>query len=589
MEKLTDFKPLARVELPGLGQFDCSGLILVVGPNSSGKTHLLRDLYGAVTGEARDPVVVRKIVVERPADFESFMHCLENDGYVELWRDPTGQKYYRPKVPVVGMGKSGSHLDPGQAQSYFGQIAQGDMGSRHKSVIGMEWFGQFLAKALFLDRRLISTNEVSSFDYVTSWPQNDLHALHLDDQAKSELENEIRRAFSLTVWLDTSRGQFFTIKVSEEPEKPSAEDRHSPAKMMNYRSIDSEGDGLKSYVATCIALLLGRHPLCLIDEPEMCLHPPQAFYLGQFIGRFGAADDTATFVSTHSSHLLRGVVQATSSVSIIRLAKSEGKFKAHLVSPALLAETLRKPTVRAETVLDGIFSERVLIVEADGDRIVYQAAWESLREEFGIEVHIAAVGGTGGLADACKLYKTLEIPTAIIADLDVVTDSQKLRNMLDNLSDRETVNRICDLAHKFADKIKQLPPTISEIEVKTKLKELSARNFDWSNDDDVDLRRELGRLGSDVRRLSKLKRGGIFELPTPLQQDLGDILNSCDAVGLFLVPVGELEGWLKDFDFESSRRRKWMWANEAASLIDITSPQNSDLWEFIRKVGRFLT
>jgi hypothetical protein len=41
MEKLTDFKPLARVSLPGLGALQCSGLVVLVGPNSSGKSQFL--------------------------------------------------------------------------------------------------------------------------------------------------------------------------------------------------------------------------------------------------------------------------------------------------------------------------------------------------------------------------------------------------------------------------------------------------------------------------------------------------------------------------------------------------------------------
>lgn len=44
--------------------------------------------------------------------------------------------------------------------------------------------------------------------------------------------------------------------------------------MREYRLIEDEGDGFKSYVAICLTLLLGRRPVVLIDEPEMCLHPP---------------------------------------------------------------------------------------------------------------------------------------------------------------------------------------------------------------------------------------------------------------------------------------------------------------------------
>jgi hypothetical protein len=38
MEHLSDFKPLGRLVLPELGVLECSGLVVLVGPNSSGKS-----------------------------------------------------------------------------------------------------------------------------------------------------------------------------------------------------------------------------------------------------------------------------------------------------------------------------------------------------------------------------------------------------------------------------------------------------------------------------------------------------------------------------------------------------------------------
>jgi predicted ATPase len=163
-----------------------------------------------------------------------------------------------------------------------------------------------------------------------------------------------------------------SLRVSDK--KLSAEEKYSPQKNRNLRSIENEGDGLKCYVTTCIALLLGRRPICLIDEPEMCLHPPQAYNLGRFIGQFGDSPERLTCVATHSSHVLRGVLQsAPQKLQIIRLKQNSGKFQAHLVSAEILKQFISKPTVLAESILDGIFSQAVIVVEADGDRTLYQA------------------------------------------------------------------------------------------------------------------------------------------------------------------------------------------------------------------------
>ena len=94
-------------------------------------------------------------------------------------------------------------------------------------------------------------------------------------------------------------------------------DRHSVEKMSKFRTIEDEGDGMKSYVATSITILLGRRPVCVIDEPEMCLHPPQAYNLGQFVGKHATSSQTATFVATHSSHVLHGVIQTANKLKMI--------------------------------------------------------------------------------------------------------------------------------------------------------------------------------------------------------------------------------------------------------------------------------
>ena len=75
MQKLSDFKPLSHLSLPDLGQIDCSGLIVVVGPNSSGKSQLLHDLHKRLTGEHRALVVASSLRLDKP-NFEQFLECL---------------------------------------------------------------------------------------------------------------------------------------------------------------------------------------------------------------------------------------------------------------------------------------------------------------------------------------------------------------------------------------------------------------------------------------------------------------------------------------------------------------------------------
>lgn len=411
---------------------------------------------------------------------------------------------------------------------------------------------------------------------------------YLNDEARSQLFNEILDSFGKAVWPDTSRGNILCLRVSDEGMLPTAEERLSPKKMSGYRTIETEGDGLKSYVATCVALLLGRRPICLIDEPEMCLHPPQAYNLGRFIGRYGSSPDTATFVATHSSQILRGVIQRAPNVQIVRLTRQGRKFLTHLVPAEILADAVAKPTVRAESVLDGIFAQSVVVLEADGDRLVYQTAWETLAEELRLDVHFAAVGGTGGIADTCKLYRTLNIPIAVIADLDMIADPNKLCSVLEVMADSDVAHSLIRDASSVMTEIRKLPPTIDPEEVKNDLLAITSSPLEWKNEDDIKVRRELNRMAQQLNRMRRLKRGGIYAFPENIANTLEQLVSALKEVGIFLVPVGELEEWLADENLKESKANKWAWANAASLCIQSKGASEGNIWDFVRSVGAHL-
>ncbi|OLE61783.1 MAG: hypothetical protein AUI36_11225, partial [Cyanobacteria bacterium 13_1_40CM_2_61_4] len=436
-----------------------------------------------------------------------------------------------------------------------------------------------------LERRLTAVQQVGYFDFQTQPPQNDLQALYVDDAAKAGLLAEIQATFSKCVWPDASRLNIVCLRVSDDPAVPSETQRLSPKTMAQFRTIETEGDGLKSYVATCIALLLGRRPVCIIDEPEMCLHPPQAYNLGRFIGRFGASSDRATFVATHSSHVLRGVIQAAPHVQIVRLTREGSAFTAHLVPAAVLTEVLTRPTVRAETVLDGIFAQAVIVLEADGDRTVYQAVYETLAEELRLDVHFTAVGGTGGIADTCRVYRALKIPIAVIADLDILLDTERLHRVVSILTDSRNADGLRTLAQGIAGSIKSLPPTIDPEDVKTRLAAAAALPSDWSQNHDLPLRSALQELAQQLDRMRRLKRGGVKTLPASLAGEVSSLIGKLSTIGIFVVPVGELEEWLADYGVAISKHNKWAWANEAAVKVRQVGAQTADVWQFIRSVG----
>lgn len=117
--------------------------------------------------------------------------------------------------------------------------------------------------ALFIDQRLSLTQSAGSFDTAQGIPGTALQALRLNDMADGLLTDEIHKVFRRGAWLDLSGGTVLGIKVSDGDSVPEHKDRVSASKMKKFRTIDSEGEGIRSYVAMCVTLLLAQRPLCL--------------------------------------------------------------------------------------------------------------------------------------------------------------------------------------------------------------------------------------------------------------------------------------------------------------------------------------
>jgi hypothetical protein len=89
--------------------------------------------------------------------------------------------------------------------------------------------------------------------------------------------------------------------------------------------------------------------------------------------------------------------------------------------------------------------------------------------------------------------------------------------------------------------------------------------------------------------MRKIKRGGLSKLPEGIATATSVLLKDLGKIGLFLVPVGELEQWLAAENLQASKDNKWAWANEAATCIQESGNRKGDVWDFMRDVAQYLT
>jgi len=584
MENLFNLNPLKSIAIPNIGTLVPRGLIVVIGPNSCGKTQFLKDIQRRMMGIglSQRTVVCDDIALKRPPANKEFLEILNKVGHIRLRRDDANNVSIECMIPSLGQHESNWTLTERDANAFI-------TGPGERNIHGFfKNFGRSFLSALFLDRRLIISNKTNSFDYEQTPPSNELQALYLDKRAKQELFNETSKVFGKAIWLDPTRANLLCLRVADDVCMPSAEDRLEPEKMKRYRMVEDEGDGLKSYIGTCITLLLAQRPVCLIDEPEICLHPPQAYALGRFIGKHGASTKQVVFVATHSSHILRGIIEQTDKIEIIRLTRVESRFCATKVSYDKIKACIEKPSTKVETILDGLFSEAVTVVEGEGDRLVYSATWERINEEYSHDVHFVSVGGIGGFADTCNLYRNLKIPVCVISDLDLIGELKTFENILNSLTSTDQASEIMANVRSVLSSIKSLGPIFNEVEFRAHLKRITDE-VDWADEGQLSkTRRSLCEISSGLSFTARLKNHSVDLNSAEISHNLDALLSTCRRIGLFLVPCGELENWAPTLMRDGpSKTKKQDWAAAAANRIRKSEMQEGDIWEFIRQMARF--
>jgi hypothetical protein len=287
--------------------------------------------------------------------------------------------------------------------------------------------------------------------------------------------------------------------------------------------------------------------------------------------------------------VLRGIIEESDQLEVIRLSRIGAQFNGRRVSKEMLKASIEKPSTKAESVLDGLFAEAVTVVESEGDRLIYGTVWDKIASEFRHDIHFVSVGGLGGIADPCALYRNLKIPVCVAADLDVIRELGTFESILKAVAPAQVVHELIEECHRIINEVKALGPIFDEVTTRNELTDIMNQTFDWKDATQLQrIRSKLSDLSGGLSQTSRLKRGLDSLKSYRVYHDLVAFLNRCRSVGVFLVPVGELEDWVPDLVVSGpSKKKKAEWANYAANRIRETTSRRDDVWDFVRQMATF--
>lgn len=302
-------------------------------------------------------------------------------------------------------------------------------------------------------------------------------------------------------------------------------------------------------------IIAGDPKILLIDEPEAFLHPALSFQLGNEIAQLSSGSGKNLFVSTHSAEFVMGCIQSGAPVSIVRLTYRSGVATVRVLRNDEILQLMRNPLLRSTGVLRGLFYESVVVTESDTDRAFYQEVNERL---------LRFVPGAGipnclflnaqnkqTVQTIIQPLRALGIPAAAIVDVDVLKDGGCVWSGF--------------LEGGFVPEIERQALATSRAAVRSK--------FDAT--------------GKDMKR-----EGGLDVLANGDRESAANLLERLSEYGLFIVPKGEIESWLRAVG-ATGHGTKWLIEifekmGEDPASQGYVKPSSGDVWEFVGGVRRWL-
>lgn len=499
-------------------------IVVFVGPNNVGKSQALRDIYH-LCDQKTNPIVVKDLWVSKSS-------C--------------------PLSHTLGQLADGENLGNRTRYNVLDQNYS-VYDSSDRDYMNNQYHGAFYSvfvANLDTSARLTICLPPSSIprDGKKSHP---IHYAAFDGDKRKWLSNNFKKAFGVDLIPNTQFGATVPLCMGEpvhlHGEYADEQERQEAyAEILSkYKKVHDQGDGIKSFVGILLYLMMDHFCTYLIDEPESFLHPPQAHIMGQIIGQTLSGNQQA-FISTHSEDIIKGLMTVCPErLKIIRITREGDTNNFSILENQSFCDIWSDPLLKYSNIMSSLFHKSVVLCESDSDCKMYAAIENHIKASVGklSEALFIHCGGKHRMSKIIAALRSLNIPVILIPDIDVINDESVFMGIIqafglswDDLQKEYKI--IASNLHSPKEKIERAEARtalLSIIDSKTE-KVLSGA--------------EITAIKSAVKVSSKwdnLKAVGISALPAG---DATAAFNKLDrvlrGVGIYLVPVGELECFVKE-------------------------------------------
>ncbi|MBD3322848.1 MAG: AAA family ATPase [Chitinivibrionales bacterium] len=533
--KITTVRTKTGAEVP-IGKFT-----VLVGPNNVGKSQTLRDIHERlVSGPNAKCVILDDVVVEKPANFEDLLSGL--------------QKHADPRHVGMHLVRGiSSNLTSGDSV----RVNLKDLKARFDKEDHLNFiFGnisKFRVSYLDAESRLKVAKAAESHNPHTQPPTNLLQGLFgAQNDTEDILREAFRDTFGMDVRLDYSGMKQLMLRVADEFVEIPPDPRDAYPVFSKYAKLDDQGDGFRSFVGVVLSLLLSEGRVILLDEPEAFLHPAQSRQLGMWIAAHAASVPGQIVLATHNASFLSGILASGHNVDIFRMNRFDDTTEYVRIPPEATASLVSSPLLSSQRVLEAIFFRGVIVCEADADRAIYQTvAANHLASQEAMFVH---AHNKQSVPQVVSLLRAAHIPVAAIVDLDAFNSAADLKRLTEALAEKEIVESIAAQREQLVEQLGTPPDEGILASVRDGVAEFLAQ-LGRGEHTLSGARGALNRLRKLASDWYDVKTKGVAGFPPEAAAVANQLLADCRALGLFLVPCGELESWI---DLGTTRKNAWV-------------------------------
>ena len=287
------------------------------------------------------------------------------------------------------------------------------------------------------------------------------------------------------------------------------------------------------------------------------------------------------FIATHSVDVINGLLNvAPDNLRVLRILRDGDVNHVKELDKERAKQINADPLMKYSSVMSGVFHERVIICEADSDCTFYSSLL-NLRELHGDhqpDVLFVHANGKDRIGALVKTLTELDVPVDVIVDIDILRSADVFEDITKSLGGNWV---------DIQPMVKAIRSSIDD-------------NKSWSNAGAIkkEIQRELedieskGEFPKETRVAINiiLKKGSPWftvkaagEAAIPkgqATQHFHNLKSSCKKMGLWIVPVGELEGFCRSVGGHGPR-----WVQQVIETSDLSRDSNlQGARDFVREI-----